>query len=81
MKNTGVVEAPREGIAERFSFPPAEHAGGNMILQARALKALTIVFTAALGSVTAQAQTGDFYKGKTIKIVLPTAPGGSTSLY
>lgn len=30
----------------------------------------------------AQAQSGDsFYKGKTIKIVLPTAPGGSTSLY
>ncbi|MBN9083145.1 MAG: hypothetical protein BGP04_02970 [Rhizobiales bacterium 62-17] len=52
-----------------------------MVFQAQALKALTIVFAAASASVTAQAQTGDFYKGKTIKIVLPTAPGGSTSLY
>ncbi|MDH7795071.1 MULTISPECIES: tripartite tricarboxylate transporter substrate-binding protein [unclassified Beijerinckia] len=55
-----------------------------MILHARALRALTIVCAGVLASFTAaaQAQTADnFYKGKTVKIVLPTAPGGSTSLY
>ena len=44
------------------------------------ITALAVV--AVSSSVPAAAQSvAEFYKGKTIRLVLPTAPGGSTSLY
>jgi tripartite-type tricarboxylate transporter receptor subunit TctC len=52
-------------------------------MAARFAGLITALVVAALSSTVpvAAEPVAEFYKGKTIRLVLPTAPGGSTSLY
>lgn len=57
------------------------HRGKSRSLVARIVRVALVVGVAAFATRASAQSVADFYRGKTVRVILPTAPGGDRALY